>query len=328
MNGPIRKRKKRSPCLPWFLGICSIFFVLLFFVFNYFYGLLGQFNSNQFVSDPARPVVSLDFGKRINILIIGVDAPSLKESARSDVLMVASYYAKENNLKMLSVPRDTMVNPQGLGVCKINACNNPAFNFKFGTPFLIETVEELLGIKINAYVKTNFRGFSDIIDKLGGIDLNVEKDMLYYDPIDKFKIDLKKGYQHLNGSMALQYVRYRSDLADFVLVDGKPMGRVARQANFMKAILKEASSPKNWFKLGQVMQAATDAIETDLTPSMMIRLATKIKDVGPDGIKVLGFPGTDQYVNKISYVIPNKVEIEKLVSENFLAGSDPIKPNP
>ena len=319
-------KKKINGCLVVFLVLVLVFSAGAFFLVNHFFRILSDFNSSSF-SGVIRPNVNIDFSKRINIFIIGIDAPTLEEGARSDVMMLVQYDPAAKKLKMLSIPRDTRVSLPEFGKVKLNAVNNPKFNPAFGTLYLINSVENLLGVKFQAYVKTNFQGFVKIIDILGGIWLNVEKDMFYHDNVTDFRIALKKGEQHLDGSKALQYVRYRSDIGDFAISDGKPVGRVGRQANFLKAIMKEASQIKNWLKLGQVLGAVKDAVETDLSPALIIKLASIIKDISPENIQTITFPGTGQMIGGVSYVLPDNEKLKKIISENFIDGYTKDKPN-
>lgn len=312
---------KKRHSSAWVAAIVSLTAIILFVsflvAFNSIYGMLFGFKSSAF-HGLSRPFSSnIDLNKRVNVLIVGIDAPTLKEGARSDVMILIQYDPKAKSLKMMSLPRDTRVILSEFGEVKLNSVNNYQFNPAFSTSYLIKTIEEFLDLKIHAYVKTNFQGFVKIIDILGGIWLDVEKNMYYYEPVDGYKVDLKKGYQLLNGEKALQYVRFRADLADFAIRDGKPAGRVGRQAKFLKAIIKEASSSKNWLKLGQVLDAAKSAIETDLSPQVIVQLASAIKDVDLESIKALAFPGTDQTINEISYIEPDYAALHQLIVENF-----------
>lgn len=315
----MKLRKRHSSA--WIAAVVSLVAIALFFVFliafNSVYGMLFGFKTSNFQGLARSSSSYIDLNKRVNIFIVGVDAPSLKEGSRSDVMILIQYDPKAKSLKMMSLPRDTRIILPEFGEVKLNSVNNYQFNPAFSTNYLIKSVEEFLDLKIHAYVKTNFQGFVKIIDILGGIWLDVEKDMYYYEPVDGYKVDLKKGYQLLDGIKALQYVRFRADLADFAIRDGKPAGRVGRQAKFLKAILKEASSSKNWLKLGQVLDAAKSAIETDLSPQTIVQLATAIKDVDIDSIQALAFPGLDAMINGVSYIEPDYYALKKLITENF-----------
>jgi len=323
----IKKKGRGSGCLIWSLAIFALLLATFFIGVSYLDRTLQSFNKKSF-DGVERPDTVVDLSTRLNVLLIGVDAPTLDESARADTIMLVSYEPRTNKLYLFSIPRDTYVEPPGFGHCKINATNNPDFNPAFGTLMLLKTVEKLLGIKVHAYIKTNFQGFVKVIDILGGVTINIEKDMVYYDPIDKYKIDLKKGIWRLNGQAALQYVRFRADLADFAVRDGKPVGRVGRQANFIRAIFKEISQPRNWFKLGQVGEAAADAIETDLPPQLIMRLATQLLSLKPDDIQALAFPGDDATIDAQSYIIANKEKLQKLVLEFLSDEPKTIQSNP
>lgn len=101
---------------------------------------------------------------------------------------------KSKNVSLLSIPRDTRVRIPGHGWDKINHA------YAFGGHKLTQqTTEELLGIQVNNYVMVDFSGFESLVDAIGGIDIDVEKDMYYYDDWDDFLIDLPAGQQHLDG---------------------------------------------------------------------------------------------------------------------------------
>lgn len=95
--------------------------------------------------------------------------------------------SSNKSASLLSVPRDTRVRIDGHGWDKINHA------YAYGGRELTQkTVEELLGIKINNYVMVDFKGFTGLVDAIGGIDIDVEKDMYYHDTWDGFTVDLKR----------------------------------------------------------------------------------------------------------------------------------------
>ena len=156
-----------------------------------------------------------------NIVVLGVDErPSEEDTGRSDTLFVVMLDSDNNNVSLLSVPRDTRVKIPGYGWDKINHA------FAFGGHKLTQqTTEELLGIRINNYVMIDFKGFKGLVDAIGGVDIEVEKPMSYYDEWDGFTIDLAPGMQHMDGDKAIQYVRYRDEEGD--------IGRIRRQQKFL-----------------------------------------------------------------------------------------------
>ncbi|WP_408634790.1 LCP family protein, partial [Paenibacillus zanthoxyli] len=145
----------------------------------------------------------------VNILLMGVDARGVKkgEIPRSDTMLVVSLDPVKKKVHVFSILRDTYVPIEGHDKNRVNTA------IIYGPNMAMKTVGDLLGIPIQYYVYTDFQGFIKLIDAVGGIDYTVEKDMVYKTIADgpEYDIDLKKGFQHLDGSKALQYVRFRHD---------------------------------------------------------------------------------------------------------------------
>lgn len=131
---------------------------------------------------------------KTNIVVLGTDTRK-GDTGRSDTLFVVMMDPDNKGAALLSVPRDTRVKIQGHGWDKINAA------YAYGGHELTQrTVRDLLGLRIDHYVVIDFQGFKDLVDVIGGIDINVEKRMYYYDPYDNFKIDLQPGLQHMDAA--------------------------------------------------------------------------------------------------------------------------------
>ena len=136
--------------------------------------------------------------KRLNILILGVDDGDNEfpdAPKRTDAMLVASINPEKKQISILSIPRDTMVKiPNRAGFDKANHA------YAYGGATLArKTIANVLGIPIHYYVKIDWLAFIKIIDVLGGVNLYVEKNMYYKDPYADLEIDLKEGYQFLNG---------------------------------------------------------------------------------------------------------------------------------
>src|SRR3989304_3300791 len=134
------------------------------------------------------------FGNRRQILPI----------ARADSLLLASFDPATDKINALSIPRDTRAAIPGVGVTKINAA------YAFGGPGLtIRTVEDLLGVKVDFYIKLGPKSFAKLVDAIGGVEIDVEKDMKYTDNWAGLRINLKKGRQGLYGTQAGGDIRFR-----------------------------------------------------------------------------------------------------------------------
>ncbi|MEK5447607.1 LCP family protein [Paenibacillus sp. FSL R7-0331] len=201
----------------------------------------------------------------VNILLMGVDARGVKkgEVPRSDTMLVASLDPVKKKFYVFSILRDTYVDIPGYDKERINTA------ITHGPEVAMQTVSDLLGIPVQYYVYTDFQGFIALVDAVGGVDYEVEKDMVYKTIADgpEYDIDLKKGFQHLDGSMALQYVRFRHDAtSDFT--------RTERQRGFLKAVADKVISTTSIIKLPSILSQVTPFIDTNLDMNDMWKLGT------------------------------------------------------
>nr|WP_242833716.1 LCP family protein [Desulfosporosinus youngiae] len=243
---------------------------------------------------------------RVSVLLIGADQRPDQKTFSTDTIILASVDPKGGQISLLSIPRDTRVSLKGHGYVKINE-----IVLLKDLPTLQKTVEELTGEKISGYVQTNFQGFKKIIDTLGGITVNVEKNMYYEtgDDEDGY-INLRKGEQRLDGSKALQYARFRHDaLAD--------ISRTARQQVVLKAVAKEMFQLSTIPKLPFLVPQILDAVNTNVSSKDILRLA-KVA-VGFDSSKVVSqtLPGSFLDLDGISYWKVDPVEVKKVVANLF-----------
>lgn len=217
-------------------------------------------------------------GKRTNILILGVDArpgQNNKEHARSDTMLLVSLDPGLKKVAIVSIPRDTRVKLNG-STDKINSAN------VYGGPELAaKLVGEIMSIKVDYYVEMDFTGFKNIIDTLGGVDINVPQRM--YKPSED--IDLQPGQQHLNGRQALGFVRFR----DYTYGD---IGRTEAQQQFLKALSKEVLQARTVTRLPSLVSELHQCIYTNISVSDMLKLAAWAPAFNSEGIYAQTLPGT------------------------------------
>lgn len=238
---------------------------------------------------------------KINILVLGVDERS-DDVGRSDTMMVFMVDTKTEQVNLLSVPRDTRVKIPGHGYDKINH----AYAWG-GHKLSMQAVEDLLGISIDYYVIVNFSGFCKIVDAIGGVDINVEKRMFYQDPYDNLTIDLYPGLQHMDGKTAIQYARYRDSEGD--------IGRIERQQKFVKAVLKEVTSPAIITRIPAILREVSSTVVSNMSMPEMLNFAKLLNNAQKLGLKAQMVPGTPAYVQDISYWLPDVVALRKYVAE-------------
>lgn len=242
----------------------------------------------------------------MNILLLGTDQRA-NEPARSDTIILVFLNTDTKDIKLMSIPRDTYAKIPGRGYEKLGHAN------AYGGPKrAVEAVEDLLDMKIDHYVELNFDGFKQMVDVLGGIEIEVEKRM--YNPEED--IDLYPGEQKLNGYDALAYVRYRSD------ADGNDIGRIKRQQKFLKVLAEETFQLSTILKLPGIVKEANKSIRTDFSLAEMLSLASGAKSYKVEEMETATLPGTPKYIDQLSYWVPDKEETKKLI-DRFL---NPPKP--
>lgn len=265
---------------------------------------VGNLTLNAGMLDPANAGLQ----NRVNVLLIGADQRPEETKFNTDSLILAMVDPKTQRVSLLSIPRDTRISLPGHGYMKINSVAALT-----DLPTLQKSVEDLTGQAIAGYVQTNFQGFKKIIDTLGGVTVDVEKDMYYEtgDTEDGY-INLHKGVQRLDGAKALQYARFRHDaLAD--------ISRTARQQVVLKAVAKEmfklSTLPKLPFLIPQLMQA----VHTNLSAKDILALSKVAVGFESSNVVSQTLPGTFLDLDGVSYWKVDQIEVKKVV-KNLLLG--------
>ena len=232
------------------------------------------------------------------ILVMGTDNAGL----RTDVLMLGFINGRDKSVDVISIPRDTQVKI-GSRYYKINSAY--AIGQEEQT---IETVENLLDVEIDGYVKFSFETFRETIDAIGGVKFDVPQDMFYEDPYQDLYIDLKAGPQHLNGEEAEGLVRYRR-------YPTGDEGRIAVQQEFIKEIIRQKANPMLLLRLPAIISTLEDNIDTNLEANDIIELAGVAVRAGGDGFNTYQLPGRAQYQYGASYYIYSRAETAELIAQ-------------
>lgn len=280
-----------------------------------------DFKSSGFLTAPVRT----------NVLIVGVD----KEESLTDVVMVASFISTTGEINLMSIPRDTYTTFSGNSLKKLREINSGAPNVmklnsvysytgrKSGVEFLKETVEEMIGININYYIKINLDAFKEIVDAVGGIYFTVPKGGLKYsDPTQNLKIDLKEGYQLLDGKAAEGLVRFRKGYPT------QDLKRVEVQQEFVKEFIKQVLDKKTLISnLGEIVLSLIKYVETDFRISDLPKYSTSIEKININNLNSTTAPGNSQYIGGASYYLINSTALKELVDDYFYGSTIPEKIN-
>jgi len=248
----------------------------------------------------------------MNILLMGRDVDIdrkhnvLKTNGRTDTMILAHVSFAEKQVNLLSIPRDTKVRiPGHRGTHKINAAH------AFGGPQLAcETVENLLAVRPDEFVVVDYDAFIKAIDELGGIEVNVDKELNYDDNWGGLHIHLKPGLQRLDGYQAMGFVRYRRSNDGRADSDEQ---RIARQQRFLAALKKRIMIPGNFTKLPGIADSLSAHMKSTLTLDQLISLAFFARNLPAENIKMATLPADDGRV----FVTAREEETRELVQRMF-----------
>lgn len=215
-------------------------------------------------------------GGRVTILLMGTDTRDRKTegASRSDVMMLVTIDPISQTAAMLSIPRDLYVPLPGFDQQRINTAYfwGDYNGLPGGGPQLaMDTIEYNFGIPVDRYGVIDFNGFKAVVDAIDGIDVDVPHEIIDYEyPTEDYGIEtliIPAGHNHMDGTLALKYVRTRHQDSDF--------GRLQRQQQVLLAIRDKATSIGQIGKVPEVLNVVGDALRTNLTLPEILALAKK-----------------------------------------------------
>lgn len=262
--------------------------------------------------------------KPLTMLLLGTDYRPKTGTHLSDVMMVISMNPDTKSATVVSLPRDTRFEMDGYKTNKLNAFypNFLATEKKSGISAEQEMktmMGKYFGLTIDYVTVLNFQGFRDIVDSLGGVDVNVDANMCYKDSADGTDINLKAGPQHLNGEDALGFVRYRKSNCDPKTKASDDFDRNRRQNEVLHALIDQAKSLNGVLGAGKVIESVGKNMETDLESKQMKNMISTYWNISKENVDFV--PVTGQWKSPYVYVNDDELEQAKQALKNELAGT-------
>ena len=291
-----------------------------------FYQMLDESEDNTKISNSTKIVYKFSIKEKIediskdvnvtkeafNVYISAIDSyGNVTDKTRSDVNMVISVNPKTNKLVMINIPRDYFVELAGIN--EYDKLTHAGF---YGVETSIKTIENLLDTEINYYAKVNYSALIGLVDALGGVDVYSEYDFTsgYY------LVHFNKGYNHVNGEEALEFVRTRKAFLQGDRVRGE------NQQRMIEAIIKKASNPSILLKYDNILKSLDGSFATNISTENIMNLINFQLDKMPSwSTESMSLDGSDSY--QITYtdksrelyvMIPNEETVEnaKLALQN------------
>lgn len=264
--------------------------------------------------------------KPLTMLLLGTDYRKETGTHLSDVMMVVAMNPETKSATVVSLPRDTLLELDGYRPDKLNAYypNFLAAEKKSGIPAEQEMktmIGKYFDLPIDYVTVLNFQGFRDVVDALGGVDVNVDANMCYRDRADGTDINLKAGPQHLNGEDALGYVRYRKSNCKPRTKASDDFDRNRRQNEVLHALIDQAKSLNGVLGAGKVIESVGKNMETDLESEQMKNMISTYWTISRENVDFV--PVTGRWKSPYVYLSEKEFEKAKQALKNELAGTKP-----
>ena len=253
----------------------------------------------------------------VNILVTGVDlvpnAPANSPevfSGNTDSMLLVRLDPQSKSANVLSIPRDTQAEIPGLGINKINQAN-----VEGGATLAARVVSRTLNnVTIDRYVRVNNSAVRELVDLMGGVELYIPFAMQYKDVTQNLSIDLKPGWQTLNGSQVEQFARFRSD-------GNGDIGRVQRQQVLLKALRQRLLNPTVLPRLPQILGVMQQYVDTNLSLEETMALGSFMLELTPETLHMVMLPGrfSQPQEYKTSYWLINPVARDRVMKDYFQA---------
>lgn len=247
---------------------------------------------------------------RVNFLVTGM------EDVRTDTILLVSFNKDTKKIDVISIPRDTYVHRKNYNRGEERKINSVYFSH--GTEGLKKTVSHIMeGIPLHHHIMIDYEGVEEIVNLIGGVEVDVPFDLKYKDPYadPPLNINLKKGIQTLNGKKALEFLRWRKDNRNKGYIDGD-LGRIKAQQQFLSSFANKASE-----NLLNVVIKGFKYVDSDINLMEVISYARLALGMTSEDINFLILPGKSDLrtINRklFSYYIYNPKETRKLLEEIY-----------
>lgn len=235
----------------------------------------------------------------------------------TDTIILASYDPKTQEASMLSIPRDTFIGEDKDSASAWDKINSV---YQTGAENTLKEVTELTGIDVQYYLKVDTEALKVLVDEIGGVYFNVPIDMKYDAYSQDLHINLKAGYQLLDGDKAEQVLRFRHNNDGSTYPDeygGEDLGRMKTQRDFLTEVLKQTTEKMDINKVFAFMDIAEKYVETNLDFDAVKDYVPYIFDFNIDNLKTATLPGIPEYANGVAIFAPDEDEAKEVVNRLF-----------
>ncbi|MBR6808210.1 MAG: LCP family protein [Clostridia bacterium] len=253
-----------------------------------------------------------------NILVLGCDRAAML----TDVFMLVNIDNLTHDITVMQIPRDTYVaNHNGITIAnsRVNALFSTYYykyyrsgtsqdeSYKKALTSVADDMERTLAVDIDFSVIMDLEGFRNIVDAVGGVEINVTRPLYYNDPDQGLYINIPAGNQVLNGEQAEGFVRFRKGYAT------ADLGRQNAQKQFMAALLKKVKSSISISNVGEIADQIITYVDTDMSVADLVYFGQAILKCDLSNMNMFTMPG-----NLVSqYFVMNRAGVREKMTEYF-----------
>ncbi|BBH21248.1 hypothetical protein Back11_25930 [Paenibacillus baekrokdamisoli] len=334
VRGPREPKQPKKKKKVYWLRRVMILFLLLLIGGACYLGYLYKVSKDALnvITTDADPTVEVSPDqsvkvKPVTIMLLGFDTRKETGSLNSDVMMVAAFNPKTKSATVVSIPRDSKIDLSGYKARKANAyyarfyssAKSDGLDKKSAEKKAKQDIRKMFGeffdIPVNYTATINFQGFADVVDALGGVDVDVDMNMRYVDNADGTNINLKKGQHKLMGDDALGFVRYRKSN------DGTNMSsdfdRNKRESQVLGEIADKLKSFSSVTKIAGVIRAVGNNMRMDIPSGEVENMISTYFGISRNDITFIPLEG--EWRSPYVYLDEKKLEAAKAALQAKLA---------
>jgi LCP family protein required for cell wall assembly len=325
---PKAKKRKRRRWLRWVAGIFAVLLILLLVLGGIVLQRVYAFGAAISTQSPFSSQLNFSGPDRINLLVMGFGGGNHPGAYLTDSMLIISIQPQTGKTALISVPRDLWVQipPNSGNYGKLNS----AFEYGLANGYNTEgagkvaagdlaarKLSDVTGLPVKYWLTLDFQGFKQLVDALGGVDINVQNPFTALYPknddprIDAsyIKVHFDDGLQHMDGTRAIEYARAREVLDN--PIEGTDFARSARQQILIKAIVAKMTQVSSWPKLFSVLDALKSSFYSNLSARDLFSFVRKIdfnnpKRIGLSNQNVLQDSSSDDG----QYILVPKVDFQ------------------
>ena len=311
----LRRKERKSTVIKRAITAAFLTIVILIVVCGvYLFSFISSLSDSNIIS-----AVKPKSNETVNILLLGMDIGDAENTSntaarRTDTMMLLNYNPRTDNIKVVSIPRDTLIevddahdgNGNYIPYWKINAAYVLG-----GEQEVIEHVEKLLDVTVNYLVEIDYAAFRNLIDAIGGVEMYIDRDMYYDDDAQDLHIHFNKGETVLlDGKKAEEFFRWRKNNDGTGLVDGD-LGRIKNQQKFISALIEKCTNPMIVTQTPDILKAIKENVVTNMSGSDMLKYGLKM--ISNSGVSMNTLQGYNEKIYGQDFLVADPTYNESLI---------------